>query len=167
MGLYARVPNVTQGGRPVYRNVKANYLYFWPANGAWGIGSDYASDPIGARSSGSAPALCPHLATGWQVFYALALGEWVRPNSASSDLAFVGADAWRRCVRSGWRCVCRFIMAGDCRCIAYRLVNSSDLGDDRTDSSQWAIESPPPHTHLPHPPTCSDIRSEKQACGWL
>jgi hypothetical protein len=106
MGLYARVPNVTQGGRPVYRNVKANYLYFWPASGQWGIGSDYASDPIGARSSGSAPALCPHVAAGWQVFYN---GEWVRPSSASSDLAFVGADAWRRCVRSGWRCVSRFV----------------------------------------------------------
>ena len=90
MGLYARVPNVTQGGRPVYRNVKANYLYYWPANGQWAIGPDYASDTIGARSSGSAPALCPHVATGWQVFFN---GEWVRPNSASSDLAFVGADA--------------------------------------------------------------------------
>ena len=134
MGLYARVPNVTQGGRPVYRSVKANYLYYSPANGQWGIGSDYASDPTGARSSGSAPALCPHLATGWQVFYN---GEWVRPNSpltsASSDLAFVGADAWRRCIRSGWRCMSQFLIAGDCRCIAYRLVSSSHLGDDRTD----------------------------------
>jgi hypothetical protein len=166
MGLYARVPNVTQGGRPVYRNFKANYLYFWPANGTWGIGPDYASDPIGARSSGSAPALCPHLATGWQVVFN---GQWVRPSSASSDLAFVGADAWRRCVRSGWRCVCRFVMAGDCRCIAYRLVSSSDLGDARTDSSQSAIESspPPPRTYTcrTHPPAPAYARKSRRAAG--
>jgi hypothetical protein len=80
MGLYARVPNITQGSRPVYRSVKAKYLYYLPTNGQWAIGPDYTSDTIGARSTGA--AVCPDAATGWQVYN----GAWT-----PSSLAFFGA----------------------------------------------------------------------------
>ena len=76
----------------MYRNVKANYLYYWPATNQWAIGADYTSDATGARSTGSVPAVCPDGAMQWQVYFN---GAWVSPGSASSNLVFVGAESHR------------------------------------------------------------------------
>ena len=71
MGLYAKLAGLTQGGRPVYERMSsggASYLYYWPAQGQWIIGSNYSSSLHAVRSSGfNMGAACPDQATGWQV----------------------------------------------------------------------------------------------------
>jgi hypothetical protein len=71
MGLYAKLAGLVQGGRPVYERVTSgggSYLYYWPAEGQWIIGSNYSSSAHSVRSSGfNMGAACPEQATGWQV----------------------------------------------------------------------------------------------------
>ena len=76
MGAYTRMPNVTQGDRPVYQRVGSTvaYLFYWSSTGEWNIGSSYISGSSGVRSTGSAGAACPDEATGWQAY---AGGAWV------------------------------------------------------------------------------------------
>jgi hypothetical protein len=70
MGVYPKVPNVTQGARPVYQLVgyTVAYLFHWPSTSRWLIGPNYTSGSSWVRSSGNAGAACPDQATGWQAY---------------------------------------------------------------------------------------------------
>jgi hypothetical protein len=69
MGTYLKVAGLVQGSRPVYQRVGETvaYLYYWPGANDWNIGSNYTSN-IPWLQSASAGAVCPHQATGWQVW---------------------------------------------------------------------------------------------------
>ena len=76
MGTYTRMPNVTQGDRPVYQLAGSTvaYLFYWPSTSRWLIGSSYTSSSSGVRSTDSSGAACPDQATGWQAYTG---GAWV------------------------------------------------------------------------------------------
>jgi hypothetical protein len=110
MDTYAKMPNVTHAGRPVYQLVGSTvaYLFYSASTGDWCIDSDYLlSDSSSVRSTGSAGAACPDQATGWQAYTG---GAWVgtypitvvptRPPTlpATAPPATVGKRS--RCVRS-------------------------------------------------------------------
>ena len=76
MGTYTRMPNVTQGDRPVYQRVGSTvaYLFYWPSTSDWRIGSSYTTGSSGVKSTGGAGAACPDQATDWQAYTG---GVWV------------------------------------------------------------------------------------------
>ena len=69
-GTYTKVPNLTQGDRPVYQRVgyTVMFLFHWPSTSRWLLGSNYTSSSSGVRSTGNAGAACPDQATGWQAY---------------------------------------------------------------------------------------------------
>jgi hypothetical protein len=76
MGMYTKLPNVTQAGRPVYQLAGSTvmYLFYWPSMSRWLIGSSYSSGTAGVASTASAGAACPDQATGWLAYTG---GAWV------------------------------------------------------------------------------------------
>ncbi len=71
MGLYTKMPNVTQAGRPVYELVGSTvtYLFYSAHTGDWRFSTDYLlPDSFSAKSTGNAGAACPDQATGWQAY---------------------------------------------------------------------------------------------------
>ena len=104
-GTYTKVPNLTQGDRPVYQRVgyTVMFLFHWPSTSRWLLGSNYTSGSSSVRSSGNAGAACPDQATGWQAYTG---GAWVStypitvvPTSPTTAApATVGKRS--RCVRS-------------------------------------------------------------------
>ncbi len=95
MGTYTKVPNLTQGERPVYKlsGSIVLYLYYWPSMAEWRIGVDYTSHNTGVKSTGGGAPACPDRATGWQ---AATANTWVStypirvvPTDAGNAPAFV------------------------------------------------------------------------------
>ena len=66
MGLYAVVPEVVRGGRPVYRNGNGQYL-FKNSNGRWMMGANYSVDNGGLHSL-QAGVNCPADSVQWNVW---------------------------------------------------------------------------------------------------
>ncbi len=114
MGAYTKLPNVTQGGRPVYHLVGSTvmYLFYWPSVSRWLVGSNYASSSSSVQSIGSAGAACPDQATGWEAYSG---GAWVgtyaitvvqtqtRPPTTASPTT-VGKRSRCICMCSAWGC---------------------------------------------------------------
>jgi hypothetical protein len=75
MGMYRKVPNLTQGDRPVYRlGADLSYLFYWPTTSEWRIGSNYTSNSSGVKSTNITEAACPDHVNGWQAYSG---GAWV------------------------------------------------------------------------------------------
>jgi hypothetical protein len=76
MGMYTKVANLMQGGRPVYQRVGSTvaYLFYWPSTTEWRIGGSYSTGTANLKSTGGGGAACPDQATGWQAYTG---GVWV------------------------------------------------------------------------------------------
>ena len=76
MGAYVRVAGLMQGGRVVYQHASsaATFIFYWPSSSNWLIGSSYTSISASVSSTDGTGALCPDLATGWEV---LASSIWL------------------------------------------------------------------------------------------
>ena len=88
MGMYTKVPRLTQGGFPVYQRVgpSVQHLFFWPAFQRWLVGPDYNTGLSSVQSHGGfafgveqvvvAPdgPSCPDEASDWVIY---GQGGWV------------------------------------------------------------------------------------------
>jgi len=88
MGSYAKTSSpggAYNGGRPIYKNSKNKYMFYWYATGKWFAGRDYNSDIVGLKSEADA-AQCPHTSIRWD---AMGWGADGKPSWAASSPVFV------------------------------------------------------------------------------
>lgn len=72
MGSYVKTDTlggIQHGGRPIYKNSKGSYLYFWSATGNWLVSADYKLDGACLVSSIEEHTWCPSRATGWKLYH--------------------------------------------------------------------------------------------------
>jgi len=72
MGVFTLLERAVAGGRPVYRNQRDRYLYYWPPSAGWRIADNYtdraAAEHSAVASFSGGAAACPTDASSWRVW---------------------------------------------------------------------------------------------------
>ena len=91
MGVFQMQPDLTAGGRRVYTNGKAQFLYYWPAFSDWLIGNDITTSRYSAATTSNIKSNCPQDSSVWEEWDGV---SWVK--SSISVLAGTFARSLRR-----------------------------------------------------------------------
>ena len=93
MGVFKMQPDLTAGGKPVFKNSNGMFLYYWPANVDWTVGPDITKNASWVVSTSNTDTLCPQDSSEWQEWDGV---SWVK--RSISVLAGTFARSLRRAV---------------------------------------------------------------------